>query len=137
MSDPVDAGITEVFPQERIPYTGDFKPDGSRQNYLLNHGWRYLEQNIPLDEAANREVAAWQAIDLPHTWNRRDATDNEPGYRRDVGWYRCEIFIAEYSSPLIYRLAFEGVNISCEIFVNGQKAGSHVGGYVGFTVDIT
>ncbi|OGC02310.1 beta-galactosidase [candidate division KSB1 bacterium RBG_16_48_16] len=38
---------------------------------------------------------------------------------------------------MIYRLAFEGVNISCEIFVNGQKAGSHVGGYVGFTVDIT
>ena len=35
-----------------------------------------------------------------------------------------------------YVLHFEGVNIKSEVYVNGTKAGGHIGGYVGFDVDI-
>ncbi len=37
----------------------------------------------------------------------------------------------------LYKLYFEGVNISSEVFVNEKNVGGHVGGYVGFEVDIT
>ncbi|MBV9773793.1 MAG: glycoside hydrolase family 2 protein [Gemmatimonadetes bacterium] len=36
-----------------------------------------------------------------------------------------------------YLLHFEGANITTDVFVNGRRAGGHVGGYVGFDVDLT
>ncbi|MBN2281075.1 MAG: DUF4982 domain-containing protein [Candidatus Marinimicrobia bacterium] len=79
----------------------------------------------------------WQNINLPHTWNAFDATDNNPGYRRDISWYKKEIFIPKLKSDQKLYLCFEGVNIVCDVFVNDKRAGGHVGGYVGFEVDIT
>jgi beta-galactosidase len=74
---------------------------------------------------------------LPHTWNQWDATDNLPGYRRDASWYQKELFIPEVENNLTFILYFEDANISSEIYVNEQRAGGHVGGYIGFEVDIT
>lgn len=127
----------KIHPGHHANYKGELDNSVDRQVYLLNNDWYYLEQNIPTVNELNATNMIWQKIDLPHTWNAFDATDNEPGYRRDAGWYRKNIFIPKTDEPRIYRLYFEGVNISSEIYVNGKKAGEHVGGYVGFTVDIT
>ncbi len=123
--------------QTRIPYQGNINPSASRQVFLLNENWDYLEQNFCSINELNASNLKWQKINLPHTWNAFDATDNDPGYRRDASWYRKTIMIPEFAEPVIFRLYFEGVNISCDVYVNGKKAGSHVGGYVGFAVDIT
>ena len=32
---------------------------------------------------------------------------------------------------------FEGSNITTKVYVNGKEAGGHIGGYIGFTIDIT
>ena len=74
---------------------------------------------------------------MPHTWNAIDATDNNPGYRRDISWYKKEIFIPKIKSHKKLFLYFEGVNIVCDVYVNGKHAGGHVGGYLGFDIDIT
>ena len=58
-----------------------------RQKVNINNGWQYLEHNArTVDEALSH--SGWQEIDLPHTWNAKDATDLTPGYRRDGSWYR-------------------------------------------------
>ena len=103
----------------------------------INSDWRYLEQNSPNLPSSDRAVLPWQSINLPHTWNKFDATDNNPGYRRDAGWYLKKLIIPDNGKKQVYRLYFEGVNISCEVYINGKKAGGHIGGYVGFYIDIT
>ncbi len=128
---------TKPYWQSRTPYQGNINPEAIRQVFLLNEDWAYLEEHFVLINELSDPNLKWQKIDLPHTWNAFDATDNEPGYRRDASWYRKEILISDFDEPLIFRLYFEGVNISSDVYVNGQKAGSHVGGYVGFTVDIS
>jgi len=101
----------------------------------LNAGWMYLEDNTPeLTEA--QASNSWEKTDLPHTWNQWDAMDPLPGYRRDASWYQKEITISG-DADADYLLYFEGANITTEVYVNGKKAGGHVGGYVGFEVDIT
>ncbi|MDA9774474.1 glycoside hydrolase family 2 protein [Saprospiraceae bacterium] len=101
----------------------------------INANWEYLEENISdIKELGNQKE--WKSIDLPHTWNQWDAVDNSPGYRRDASWYQKELFIKNYSNAQ-YLLYFEGVNITSDVFVNGKRAGGHVGGYVGFEIDIT
>jgi len=101
----------------------------------INSDWFYLEHNTSqLSEVNNHKD--WQSIDLPHTWNQWDAVDNSPGYRRDVSWYKKELNI-DRSNDAQYVLYFEGINISSVIYVNGKEAGRHIGGYVGFEIDIT
>ncbi|MEL6867033.1 MAG: glycoside hydrolase family 2 TIM barrel-domain containing protein, partial [Bacteroidota bacterium] len=101
----------------------------------INSAWQYLENGLT-DIKALEDQKDWQTIDLPHTWNQWDAVDNTPGYRRDASWYQKEIFLENFSEAQ-YLLYFEGVNITSDVYVNGQRAGGHIGGYVGFEIDIT
>ncbi len=116
----------DAYSREEVVHYSGTLDEHVRQVYCLNKEWSYLENSmIRLDElgASNQ----WQQVTLPHTWNRFDAVDNQPGYRRQAGWYRKEIFIPQqYDGRLI--LAFEGVNMQCEVYVNEQPAGGHVGG---------
>lgn len=115
--------------------TAGIKPLAKRQIENINSNWRYLENNLN-DIKDLEQENNWKPIDLPHTWNQWDAVDNSPGYRRDASWYQKELFIKEFDKAQ-YLLYFEGVNITCEIYVNGKKAGKHIGGYVGFEIDIS
>ena len=106
-----------------------------RSKTNINDNWLYLENDTKkLSEAL--KIEHWQNINLPHSWNSLDATDVIPGYRRSGSWYKKNIEISLQANT-IYELYFEGVNITSQIFVNGNKVGSHIGGYIGFTIDIT
>ncbi len=111
--------------------------NNSRQNYLINDQWSYLEDPIQDFEDLHKSTTVWQKIILPHTWNKFDALDNKPGYRRNISWYKKEIFIPKISNNKKIHLYFEGVNNKAEIFVNNKFVSKHIGGYVGFEVDIT
>jgi len=108
----------------------------TRTNQNINEGWSYLE-NPSENLAEGQEKEAWSPIDLPHTWNNEDATDSEAGYRRSISWYKKDIDIAKVSSNQKYLLYFEGSNITTTVYVNGQEAGMHIGGYIGFEIDMT
>ncbi len=114
-----------------------FKDEAVRQNYRINEDWFYLQDNLKEPGELAKTTAAWMKINLPNTWNNFDATDNEPGYRREASWYEKLFYIPDYKNELKLFLHFEGVNITSQVFVNGKLASSHVGGYIGFDVDIT
>ncbi len=128
---------SKFYAIEKESYTGIIKSTMARQVYLLNNDWSYSENRISSINEMESNQVSWRKLDLPHTWNGFDATDNNPGYRREESWYIKDINIPEKIENRVFILNFEGVNISCDIYVNGQKAGSHIGGYVGFKVDIT
>ncbi|HVX40294.1 MAG TPA: glycoside hydrolase family 2 TIM barrel-domain containing protein [Gemmatimonadaceae bacterium] len=109
-----------------------------RTDTNIDAGWLYLER--PLATAADLDTvapSAWQHISLPHTWNRFDPVDPVPGYRRDASWYRRTLDLRHAPANARYLLHFEDANTVADIYVNGRRAGGHVGGYVGFDVDIT
>ncbi len=101
----------------------------------INQDWQYLEENHTALSAV-KQANNWEQINLPHTWNRWDATDLVPGYRRNASWYKKNIIIPA-QEKVQYLLYFEAVNLQAQVYVNGQLAGSHIGGYVGFEIDIT
>ena len=113
---------SQVLSSEINDYHDKIKITNKRQVFSLNKDWLYLEQNI-LKNEINKSLP-WQKIDLPHTWNNLDATDNDPGYRRSASWYRKEINIPKKIDDSVWRLYFEGVNISCEVYVNGKRTKS-------------
>lgn len=107
-----------------------------RSKTNINSGWNYLENDAKnLSEIV--DATNWVDINLPHTWNSQDATDNEAGYRRSASWYKKKLVIPTIETNRVYQLYFEGSNITTKVYVNGKEVGEHIGGYVGFTLDIT
>lgn len=113
----------------------DINANQLRKNTCISQDWQYSEssginiENIDL-------VARFVNVSLPHTWNAFDAVDPVPGYRRDTSWYHREsaIFPNDTSRYYIY---FEGSNITTRVYINKKLAGFHIGGYTGFSFDIT
>jgi beta-galactosidase len=139
-----------LFGQEQI---------SPRERWNLNAGWLFKRQDRGTGElgsfdrstglAARTEPrftdasnpayddSEWVQVDLPHTWNAHDVSDEKPGYWRGIGWYRKHFQLAgKYSGKRVF-LEFEGVNQVAEFWLNGKKLGEHKGGYTGFEFDIT
>lgn len=106
----------------------------SKEN--MNSDWQYLEKNIEtVDQLARQKD--WVFINLPHTWNNHDTMDLKPGYRRSTSWYKKNIQIKNSNDNIAYELYFEGANITTHVYVNNNLVGNHIGGYIGFSFDIT
>lgn len=107
-----------------------------RSKANINANWMYAETNV---NSVNdlKSFKDWVQINLPHSWNSEDVTDTEPGYRRSASWYKKNLTVNTIAKNKDYVLYFEGSNITTKVYVNGQEAGGHIGGYVGFEIDIT
>lgn len=98
-----------------------------RRACSINEGWQF---RMAGDEA-------WQTTTLPHTWNALDAFDDTPGYQRGEGIYRRQLTITPEQLQQRLVLRFEGAQTVATLYVNGQQAGRHTGGYTAFGFDVT
>lgn len=103
----------------------------------LDSDWLFTASNESTPRALDQSGPRWERITLPHSWNALDATDPVPGHRRGAGWYRRTLSVDAYPAGRRFVLRFEGANNVADVYVNGSRAGGHVGGYVGFQVEIT
>jgi len=88
----------------------------------------------PVYASPEWDRSRWEKIVVPGVWNLyRERYSIYEG----VCWYAREF---EYSPEIEDRrviLRFGGVNYRCDIFLNGEKAGEHEGGYTEFVVDVS
>ncbi|WP_371396783.1 glycoside hydrolase family 2 TIM barrel-domain containing protein [Fretibacter rubidus] len=101
----------------------------------ISANWFYLE-NPATDVKVASDMAAWSRVDVPHSWNVDDTTDVITGYRRDASWYQKVVDLSVKADER-YFLHFEAAQMRADIYVNGQKAGSHIGGYTAFDIEMT
>ena len=97
----------------------------------MNDGWKFIKDD------GRRKGQVWTSIHLPHTWNVDDVMDDEPGYYRGVGWYKKFFTVNNDLRDKDVSIYFEGANQETEVFVNGKKAGTHIGGYTAFSFPVT
>jgi beta-galactosidase len=104
-------------------------------------GWEYHAGSLGgiWEVWRGREISAshWQAVEMPHCFNVRDAVDPDEPYYQGPGWYRCRLSVANPYPAGRTLLHFEGAGQVTEVFVHLEKLTRHVGGYDEFTVDIT
>ncbi|MDX9747896.1 MAG: glycoside hydrolase family 2 TIM barrel-domain containing protein [Paludibacter sp.] len=108
-----------------------------RIKYSINELWRFSRQDAPQASSSGFSDASWEMVHLPHTWNCSDTMDDEQGYYRGAAWYRRSIHIPHNYHNKQITILFEGANQEVELFVNGNSAGTHAGGYTRFSFDIT
>lgn len=104
----------------------------------INAAWRFTK-DAALVTDAHRAITpeAWEAVDLPHTWNGIDGQDGGNDYHRGTCWYTKTLSAAELPAADEIWLEFEGANASADVYVNGQLAAHHDGGYSLFRANIT
>ncbi len=56
---------------------------------------------------------------------------------QDEWWYSLQFNVSEEMKDKVVRLEFDGVDYSCEVWLNGQYLGSHQGVFSRFSFDIT
>lgn len=123
------AGIAAPVPPERALYQ-----DGPDGRHLLGSGWstRADPRNVGLRQGWQRpgRRGGFRRVRIPHSFNARDRSSR--GFRSRVQWYRVRFRLPPGGSLSQWRLGFESVNRSAQVFLNGRRLGSHQGAHLPF-----
>ena len=120
------------------------RPRMQRDNYVMLNGvWDYAI--VSVDGEVDVETLAQQVI--PSRWDGQIVVPFSPeaplsGVGRTVRpnellWYRRRIDLQKLADEQRFILHFDAVDWMCACFVNGKLAGTHTGGYLPFSFDIT
>ncbi len=109
----------------------------SRIIYTINECWAFEKGEHSGVISPTFDDKSWSIVNIPHTWNVKDAIDDIPGYYRGKAWYRKKIFIPDKMRNKQAYIYFEGANQETEVYMNGKLIGHHIGGYTRFCFDIT
>ena len=98
----------------------------------LDGKWRFMPDPPQGFEQAKFNDSAWGEIDVPAHWVMQgyNAEKGEGGYRRHLN------IPASWKGRRI-RIAFDGVYSGCQVWWNGHRVGSHMGGATPFQLDVT
>ncbi len=101
----------------------------------INNSWLYSIGDCAGAEQTGYDDAKWENIGLPHSFSIPYFMSNT--FYVGYGWYRKHLQFDKEDLTKRLFLEFDGVFQEAEVFVNGKLAGHHVGGYTGFSVDIS
>lgn len=107
----------------------------AREVINFNREWTYMQGDIQGAEQINFNDTHWEHIGLPHSFSIPYFMwkDFYTGY----GWYRKVFTLNKKDLKKDIFLEFDGVFQEAEIYINGQMAGQHQGGYTGFNIRLT
>jgi hypothetical protein len=103
------------------------------QNF--NQSWKFKRADVTGAEATAFSDSSWGNVGLPHSFGLPyfASTKFYVGY----GWYRKHFTVpASWSGKSVF-LEFQAAFDQAQIYINGKQVGQHIGGYNGFSIDIT
>ena len=104
-----------------------------REVININKNWLFSKKEQPVPKTLPED---WESVNLPHTWNGTDGQDGGNDYYRGKCCYVKLLKKADLGEKPVHYIQFDGVNSSAEVWWNGEKIGSHDGGYSAFRVRI-
>lgn len=119
-------------------------PPALAQEVQLAQGWRFVKEDVTGAQAPGFDDARWARVAVPHTYNAEDSGiggakargEPEGVYYRGPAWYRRKLDHKPLPGTR-YLLHFGGATLKADVWLNGQKLGSHEGGYAAFRFDVT
>jgi hypothetical protein len=98
--------------------------ESPRGGISLNGPWQFQRGLLPTN--------VWKTVSVPSTFQEHEGNDFH-----GVGWYRREIAPFELPAGKRVLLHFEAAATATEVWWNGERLGSHLGGWTPFRFDIT
>lgn len=139
--------LTRSFPVEASTPPAHNSPGELRMNVPMNRNWRFMRQAAPGSAVEAQFIGAelpayndsfWSSVWLPHSWEvGPDNPFSTRGHFRGIGWYRTRLDVPRAWQGRAVMLNFKGVFQVADVWLNGVHVGQHVGGYTGFSFDLT
>jgi beta-galactosidase len=114
---------------------GSLPAGAARTRTNVDRGWKFLLADDARASERAFDDGKWQYVDLPHSFS--EPYFRSPDFYVGYGWYRRHVHVDAAALKGQTSLEFEGAFQDAEVFVNGKKAGEHLGGYTGFSIDLT
>jgi hypothetical protein len=107
----------------------------ARQVQNFNQAWKFKRADVAGAQATSFDDSSWGNVGLPHSFGMPyfASTKFYVGY----GWYRRHLTVPSSWSGKRVFLEFQAAFDQATIYVDGAQVGQHIGGYNGFSIDIT
>jgi len=125
------------FGQIQRNFPGDSSYESLRGIFNLNTNWSFFRGDAIGAETIDFDDKDWVAVSIPHTLRLEKKHNGGNHIYRGIGWYRRYFRMDKSFWNKRLTLKFDGVQMNCDVFLNGEKLTTHYGGYLGFVVDIT
>ncbi|MDR1272958.1 MAG: beta galactosidase jelly roll domain-containing protein [Odoribacteraceae bacterium] len=99
----------------------------------LRNGFFANAKAVKPGDLVEYDLDASPTMDIPSDWN---TADDRLFFYEGTVWFKRDFNVARREGKR-YLLYFGAVNYEAKVWVNGQKAGEHVGGYTPFNLDVT
>lgn len=104
----------------------------------LNKEWRFFRGEVyETVEETQFDDTKWEIVTIPHTARVEPAMCSGGINYQGICWYRKRFYIDSKNKDKKRWIAFEGAKHITEVWLNGKKIGTHLGGYTPFTFDIS
>lgn len=101
----------------------------------FNSDWQFARSDKASDLASMSALTGWEKVQLPHT-TRIEELVVKNQWQGDA-WYKKTITAKpEWKNKQVF-IRFDAAMNASEVFLNGEKMASHLGGYLPFTVNLT
>ncbi|MDD3422363.1 MAG: glycoside hydrolase family 2 TIM barrel-domain containing protein [Bacilli bacterium] len=102
----------------------------------LNYDWQFIP-DFKEEYIGAKNISGTHRVNLPHTIKELPYNYFDEESYQTTATYLKIFRLSIASLNKVVRLHFEGVMNKCEVFINGEKAGEHQGGYTAFDVNIS
>ena len=100
--------------------------------------WRFVRDEVPQAQAPEFDDRSWETVTLPHTAHTEAlVTGGDARQWQGICWYRKTFDLPSEARGQQILLRFDGAMNAAEIWVNGQSAGTFMGGYLPYVMDIS
>ncbi len=135
-------GISNTPPNPRpVPEfasAGFFNTQGSpRQAHDFNVGWRFVKGDPKGAQEISFDDSAWEIVNTPHGLELVPEEASGCSNYQGPAWYRKHFTAPESLRGKKVTLYFEALMGKADIYVNGRKIQTHLGGYLPAIVDVT
>ena len=105
--------------------------------YNFNQGWRFHLGDATGAEATTFDDSKWQVVCAPHSVRLEPSEGSGGRNYQGVAWYRKHFTVPADMQDKNITVHFEAIMGKQDIFVNGKKVKSHLGGYLPITINLS
>ena len=115
-------------------WPAEWSQETGRRVSRLDDGWRFLRADLAGAERPDLNDGSWETATLPHAARIEDLVPSP--HWQGVCWYRRRLRAGPESERRSVSLRFEATMNVAEVWLDGERLGGHLGGYLPFVLEI-